>query len=80
MEILESNFNISNGDPVPESITDKIFRISKTIEEYAVCPDLKVDLSVLGKQQFYLENKFKPFTVEIVYSVEAYVTSSTSTH
>lgn len=35
---------------------------------------MKVDLGVLGKQQFDLENKFKPFTVEIVDSVEAYAT------
>eukprot|EP00069_Balaena_mysticetus_P004391 bmy_00836T0 len=55
-------FNISNGGPAPEAITDKIFHISKTIEEYAICPDLHVDLGVLGKQQFDLENKFKPFT------------------
>lgn len=48
--------------PAPEAVTDKIFQISKTIEEYAICPDLKVDLGVLGKQQFDLENKFKPFT------------------
>ncbi|KAK2493571.1 LOW QUALITY PROTEIN: hypothetical protein MC885_005564 [Smutsia gigantea] len=49
-------FNISNGGPAPEAITDKIFQISKTIEEYAICPDLKVDLGALGKQQFDLEN------------------------
>ncbi|KAM8930077.1 phosphoglucomutase-1 isoform 2-T2 [Pelodytes ibericus] len=65
-------YNTSNGGPAPEAITDKIFQISKTIEEYAICPDLKVDLGTLGKQQFDLENKFKPFTVEIVDSVEAY--------
>uniref|UniRef100_K7FU78 Phosphoglucomutase-1 n=1 Tax=Pelodiscus sinensis TaxID=13735 RepID=K7FU78_PELSI len=65
-------FNISNGGPAPEGITDKIFQISKTIEEYAICPDLQVDLGTIGKQQFDLENKFKPFTVEIVDSVEAY--------
>ncbi|NXL50868.1 PGM1 protein, partial [Podilymbus podiceps] len=65
-------FNIANGGPAPEGITDKIFQISKTIEEYAICPDLQVDLSTIGKQQFDLENKFKPFTVEIVDSVEAY--------
>ncbi|NWS48552.1 PGM1 protein, partial [Probosciger aterrimus] len=58
--------------PAPEGITDKIFQISKKIEEYAICPDLQVDLSTIGKQQFDLENKFKPFTVEIVDSVEAY--------
>uniref|UniRef100_A0A6I8RDA7 Phosphoglucomutase 1 n=1 Tax=Xenopus tropicalis TaxID=8364 RepID=A0A6I8RDA7_XENTR len=65
-------FNTSNGGPAPEAITDKIFQLSKTIEEYAICPDLKVDLTTIGKQQFDLENKFKPFTVEIVDSVEAY--------
>uniref|UniRef100_A0A8C5IGY8 Phosphoglucomutase 1 n=1 Tax=Junco hyemalis TaxID=40217 RepID=A0A8C5IGY8_JUNHY len=65
-------FNIANGGPAPEAITDKIFQISKKIEEYAICPDLQVDLGTIGKQQFDLENKFKPFTVEIVDSVEAY--------
>ncbi|NXA31514.1 PGM1 protein, partial [Eudromia elegans] len=65
-------FNIANGGPAPEGITDKIFQISKKIEEYAICPDLQVDLGTIGKQQFDLENKFKPFTVEIVDSVEAY--------
>ncbi|XP_036377228.1 phosphoglucomutase-1 isoform X2 [Megalops cyprinoides] len=65
-------FNISSGGPAPEAITDKIFQISKSIEEYAICPDLKVDLSTIGKQTFDLENKFKPFTVEIVDSVESY--------
>lgn len=50
--------------PAPEGITDKIFQISKKIEEYAICPDLKVDLGTIGKQQFDLENKFKPFTGE----------------
>uniref|UniRef100_V9KR45 Phosphoglucomutase-1 n=1 Tax=Callorhinchus milii TaxID=7868 RepID=V9KR45_CALMI len=65
-------FNTANGGPASELVTDKIFQISKTIEEYAICPDLKVDLSKIGKQEFDLENKFKPFTVEIVDSVEAY--------
>ncbi|XP_078417441.1 phosphoglucomutase-1 [Cetorhinus maximus] len=65
-------YNISSGGPAPEAVTEKIFQLSKTIEEYATCPDLKVDLTTIGKQQFDLENKFKPFTVEIVDSVEAY--------
>ncbi|KAJ8277912.1 hypothetical protein GJAV_G00081590 [Gymnothorax javanicus] len=65
-------FNIASGGPAPEAVTDKIFQISKSIEEYATCPDLKVDLSTIGKQTFDLENKFKPFTVEIVDSVESY--------
>ncbi|XP_056388831.1 phosphoglucomutase-1 [Hyla sarda] len=65
-------YNTSNGGPATEAITDKIFQLSKTIEEFAICPDLHVDLATIGKQQFDLENKFKPFTVEIVDSVEAY--------
>ncbi|KAL2097761.1 hypothetical protein ACEWY4_006968 [Coilia grayii] len=65
-------FNISNGGPAPEAITDKIFQLSRTIEEYAICPDLRVDLATLGKQTFDLENKFRPFTVEIVDPVESY--------
>ncbi|XP_048845340.1 phosphoglucomutase-1 isoform X2 [Brienomyrus brachyistius] len=65
-------FNISNGGPAPEAVTDNIFQISKTLEEYAICPDLRVDLSTIGKQSFDLENKFKPFTVEIVDPVESY--------
>lgn len=48
--------------PAPEAITNKIFQLSRTIEEYAICPDLRVDLATLGKQTFDLENKFKPFT------------------
>uniref|UniRef100_A0A3B4CLY2 Phosphoglucomutase 1 n=1 Tax=Pygocentrus nattereri TaxID=42514 RepID=A0A3B4CLY2_PYGNA len=65
-------FNIANGGPAPEAVTEKIFQISRTIEEYAICPELRLDLATLGKQTFDLENKFKPFTVEIVDSVESY--------
>ncbi|XP_028856362.1 phosphoglucomutase-1 [Denticeps clupeoides] len=64
-------FNISSGGPAPEGITDKIFQISKSIEEYHICPDLKVDLSKLGTQTFDVDT-FKPFTVEIVDSVDSY--------
>uniref|UniRef100_A0A4W3HWL7 Phosphoglucomutase 5 n=1 Tax=Callorhinchus milii TaxID=7868 RepID=A0A4W3HWL7_CALMI len=66
-------FNVANGGPAPETVTEKIYQISKTIEEYAICPDLRIDLSRLGRQEFDLENKFKPFRVEIVDSVEVYL-------
>ncbi|XP_037537517.1 phosphoglucomutase-1-like isoform X2 [Nematolebias whitei] len=65
-------FNTANGGPAKETITNKIFQISRTIEEFAICPGLRVDLNTLGKQTFDLENKFKPFTVEIVDPVESY--------
>lgn len=47
--------------PAPDAVFDKIYQISKTLEEYAICPDLRIDLSRLGRQEFDLENKFKPF-------------------
>ncbi|XP_056149238.1 phosphoglucomutase-1-like [Lampris incognitus] len=65
-------FNTANGGPAQEAVTNKIYQISRTIEEFAICPGLQVDLATLGKQMFDLENKFKPFTVEIVDSVESY--------
>ncbi|XP_051563157.1 phosphoglucomutase-1-like [Myxocyprinus asiaticus] len=64
-------FNISSGGPAPEGITDKIFQISKSLQEYHICPELKVDISTIGKQTFEVDT-FKPFTVEIVDSVESY--------
>uniref|UniRef100_A0A4W5JUU0 Phosphoglucomutase 1 n=1 Tax=Hucho hucho TaxID=62062 RepID=A0A4W5JUU0_9TELE len=65
-------FNTANGGPAQDAVTNRIFQISRTIEEYAICPELRVDLATLSKQTFDLENKFKPFTVEIVDSVESY--------
>ncbi|XP_069735994.1 phosphoglucomutase-like protein 5 isoform X2 [Phaenicophaeus curvirostris] len=66
-------FEVANGGPAPDIVSDKIYQISKTLEEYAICPDLRVDLSRLGRQEFDLENKFKPFRVEIVDSVDIYL-------
>ncbi|MBN3297807.1 PGM5 protein, partial [Amia calva] len=66
-------FNVASGGPSPDTVTDKIFQISRTLEEYAICPELRLDLSKLGRQDFDLENKFKPFRVEIVDSVEVYL-------
>ncbi|XP_020566560.1 phosphoglucomutase-1 isoform X2 [Oryzias latipes] len=63
-------FNTANG--ASEAVTSKIFQISRTLEKFAICPGLRVDLETLGKQAFDLENKFKPLTVEIVDSVESY--------
>ncbi|CAL8280794.1 unnamed protein product [Lota lota] len=65
-------FNSANGGPAQEMVTNKIYQISRTLEEFTICPGLRVDLGTLGRQEFDLENKFKPFTVEIVDSVESY--------
>ncbi|XP_063042282.1 phosphoglucomutase-like protein 5 [Engraulis encrasicolus] len=66
-------FNVANGGPSPDTVIDTIHQVSRTLEEYAICPDLHIDLSRLGRQEFDLENKFKPFRVEIVDSVEVYL-------
>ncbi|KAG9270935.1 phosphoglucomutase-like protein 5 [Astyanax mexicanus] len=66
-------FNIANGGPSPDTVMERIYQVSRTLEEYAICPDLHIDLSRLGRQDFDLENKFKPFRVEIVDSVEIYL-------
>lgn len=50
-----------SAGPAPDVVSDKIYQISKTLEEYTICPDLRVDLTRLGRQEFDLENKFKPF-------------------
>uniref|UniRef100_A0A665ULQ0 EF-hand domain-containing protein n=1 Tax=Echeneis naucrates TaxID=173247 RepID=A0A665ULQ0_ECHNA len=69
-------YNISSGGPAPEGITNKIFEISKGLQEYHICPELKVDLSKIGKQTFDVEtfnNEYYPIIyLEIVDSVEAY--------
>lgn len=62
-----------NAGPAPDVVSDKIYQISKTIEEYAICPDLRIDLSRLGRQEFDLENKFKPFRGNRLYFEEVRV-------
>ena len=47
--------------PSPDTVMERIHQVSRTLEEYAICPDLRIDLSRLGRHDFDLENKFKPF-------------------
>uniref|UniRef100_UPI00358FD337 phosphoglucomutase-1 isoform X1 n=2 Tax=Myxine glutinosa TaxID=7769 RepID=UPI00358FD337 len=65
-------YNTANGGPAPENVTGKIFELSKSLQTYNICPDISVDLSTIGQQSFTIENKDKPFIVEIVDSVLDY--------
>uniref|UniRef100_A0A8C4WXB7 phosphoglucomutase (alpha-D-glucose-1,6-bisphosphate-dependent) n=1 Tax=Eptatretus burgeri TaxID=7764 RepID=A0A8C4WXB7_EPTBU len=65
-------FNTANGGPAPENVTGKIFELSKSLQAYLICPDISVDLKAIGQQTFTIENKDKPFIVEIVDSVLDY--------
>uniref|UniRef100_A0A8C5TBI5 Phosphoglucomutase 5 n=1 Tax=Malurus cyaneus samueli TaxID=2593467 RepID=A0A8C5TBI5_9PASS len=58
-------FEVANGGPAPDMVSEKIYQISKTLEEYAICPDLRVDLSLTFSCVIFL--------VEIVDSVEIYL-------
>ncbi|KAK8752686.1 hypothetical protein OTU49_006859 [Cherax quadricarinatus] len=64
-------FNISNGGPAPDAVTNKIYEISKNIVEYRICPEVHCDISVIGKQEFLVDSR--PFTVEVIDSVVDYV-------
>ncbi|XP_045125941.1 phosphoglucomutase-like [Portunus trituberculatus] len=64
-------FNIANGGPAPDGVTNKIYEISKNIVEYKICPELHCDINKIGTQEFTVDHR--PFTVEVVDSVADYV-------
>ncbi|XP_075229379.1 phosphoglucose mutase 1 [Lycorma delicatula] len=65
-------FNISSGGPAPESITDNIYELTKSIQSYKIVNDLKCSVSCIGKQTFQIDNG-RTFTVQVIDSVEDYV-------
>ncbi|KAI9357320.1 hypothetical protein DFJ73DRAFT_821335 [Zopfochytrium polystomum] len=60
-------YNISNGGPAPESVTEAIYKLTTTLQSYTSADIPEVDLSKIG------ETSFGDFVVEIVDSVDAYV-------
>ncbi|ODQ63926.1 phosphoglucomutase [Nadsonia fulvescens var. elongata DSM 6958] len=60
-------YNLSNGGPAPESITNKIYEVSKELTEYKIVDLPEVDLSTLGT------NTYGNIEVEIIDSVKDYV-------
>ncbi|MFK5969411.1 MAG: alpha-D-glucose phosphate-specific phosphoglucomutase [Candidatus Marithrix sp.] len=44
-------YNISNGGPAPEKVTDEIYQHSQTITEYKIIDSSDIDLSQLGMNQ-----------------------------
>lgn len=54
-------YHIFFAGPSPDTVMERIYQVSRTLEEFAICPDLHIDLSRVGRQDFDLENKFKPF-------------------
>ncbi|KAJ7224155.1 phosphoglucomutase [Mycena pura] len=60
-------YNVSNGGPAPENVTDKIFENTKTIKSYKIIDAPPVDLSKTG------EFSYGPTDVSIIDSVADYV-------
>ncbi|MFP7674423.1 alpha-D-glucose phosphate-specific phosphoglucomutase [Marivita sp. S0852] len=59
-------YNISNGGPAPESITDRIFSETASITQYKTCDTSDIDLETLG------DTLLGDMTVEIVDPVADY--------
>ena len=60
-------YNVDNGGPAPENITEKIFAKTKTISSYKVLEAPTVDISKLG------DTTYGPLKVSIIDSVKDYV-------
>jgi len=60
-------YNLANGAPAPEGVTNKIYETSKTLTSYKIADIPDIDLSTIGTKQY------GPIEVEIVHSTQDYV-------
>ncbi|KAK3941819.1 phosphoglucomutase [Diplogelasinospora grovesii] len=60
-------YNLANGGPAPESVTNKIFEASKTLTSYKMANIPDVDISTIGTR------KYGSLEVEVVDSTADYV-------
>lgn len=65
-------YNIGNGGPAPEKITDEIFAKSKVIAEYKVSDLPQVDIDTIGETQFEGVTAGQLFTVQVINAVQDY--------
>jgi phosphoglucomutase len=56
-------YNISNGGPAPEHVTDMLFARSKIIDQYKIADGQEIDIDKLG------ESRIGDMTVEVIDSV-----------
>ncbi|XP_063829312.1 phosphoglucomutase [Ostrinia nubilalis] len=64
-------FNCSNGGPAPDHTTNDIYKLTTTIKEYKIVPDINCAVDKIGVQNFTVGDR--PFVVEVVDSVRDYV-------
>lgn len=60
-------YNLTNGAPAPESVTNKIFATSKSLTEYKIADIPTVDISKVGTKTY------GPLEVEVIDSTTDYV-------
>ncbi|KAM3075948.1 Phosphoglucomutase-2 [Clarireedia jacksonii] len=60
-------YNLANGGPAPESVTNKIYAASKSLTEYKIADIPEVDIATIGTK------KYGDLEVEIIDSTSDYV-------
>jgi len=65
-------YNIGNGGPAPEKITDEVYAKSKLITQYKIADVPEVNIDVIGRTEFAGVNAGETFTVEIIDAVQDY--------
>ena len=64
-------YNIGNGGPAPEKITDEVFARSKTISQYKIADLPAVDIDTIGETRF-AGAAGEAFTVQVIDAVQDY--------
>lgn len=65
-------YNIDNGGPAPESVTERIFQLSKSITQFKTVDHLpKIDLTSIGRHDYELDNGNR-FTIQVFDSIDYY--------
>ena len=65
-------YNCENGGPAPDAVTNKIYEITTTIKQYKIVSGLQIDIDKIQSTTVQVDGK--PFTVDIIDSVNDYVT------
>ena len=67
-------FNIANGGPAPEAVTNSVYEKTRQLTNIRLCPTLiDVDLLTLGQHSFQIEGRSTAFEIEVIDSVDDYV-------
>ncbi|KAB0791768.1 hypothetical protein PPYR_03568 [Photinus pyralis] len=64
-------YNIDNGGPAPDQMTNDIYELTEKITQYRITPDLDCDFQQPGVQSFEVDGR--EFVVEVIDPVEDYV-------